>query len=64
MLNWLKNLHYALWGSEMMELEKAKWNIKRIGNKAFLFGCDARSYYEMPKDRFVEYFTRLLILQP
>ena len=55
-----KALHYALWGSEMMELEKAKWNIKRIGHRAnFLFGCDARSYYEMPKDRFVEYFTRL-----
>lgn len=53
-------LYYALWGSEMMEMDKINWAIGRQGHRSdFLFGCDARSYHEMSKDRFMELFPQL-----
>lgn len=56
-------LYYALHGSEMLELEKVNWDITRRGyRKDFLFGCDARAYYEMSKELFIEYFPQLFDL--
>lgn len=56
-------LYYALYGSEMLEMEKVNWNIARRGyRKDFRFGCDARAYYEMSKDLFMEYFPQLFDL--
>ena len=55
-----KSLFYALWGSEMMELEKARFDIASRGwRKNFYFGCDARNYYHMPKTVFMERFKEL-----
>lgn len=53
-------LYYALWGGEMMEMERINRAIKQRGyRKNFLFGCDARAYHEMSKDRFMELFPQL-----
>jgi len=39
-------LHYALWASEMIELEHARWAIQRRGFRSdFWTGCDARGYF-------------------
>ena len=55
-----KALYYALWAGEMIELEKARWEIERQGPRpGFFFGCDARSYYQMEIDRFLELFQQL-----
>lgn len=56
-------LYYALHGSEMLEMEKVNWDIAQRGyRKEFLYGCDARAYYEMSKDLFMEYFPQLFDL--
>ncbi|MCF7741040.1 MAG: endo-1,4-beta-xylanase [Candidatus Marinimicrobia bacterium] len=56
-------LYYALHGSEMFEMEKVDWDIEQQGGRTdFLFGCDARAYYEMSKDLFMEYFPQLFDL--
>lgn len=55
-------LYYALWASEKMELEHARFVIERRGHRSdFYFGCDARSFYHMQNpdlflDRFEEVF--------
>ena len=53
-------LNYALWASEMMETEKAKFDIALRGKRDdFYFGCDARSFYQMYQDTFLELFSEL-----
>jgi endo-1,4-beta-xylanase len=53
----LKN---ALWGSEKMELEKANYIIDKNGYRPnFYMGCDARAFYQMYQDKFLELFSHL-----
>jgi hypothetical protein len=53
-------LNYALWASEKMEIEKAKYDIELRGRRDdFFFGCDARSFYQMYQDTFLELFSDL-----
>ncbi|MEM3373383.1 MAG: hypothetical protein QXF76_04170 [Candidatus Anstonellales archaeon] len=55
-----RSLMYALWASEIMELEKAKFDINKNGyREGFFFGCDARSFYQMYQDTFLELFSEL-----
>ncbi len=53
-------LYYALVGGEMLELEKARDEIRRRGTRDHFFaGCDARSFYQMDPDVFLDRFTEL-----
>lgn len=53
-------LHYALWASEKMEIEKAKFEIQLRGYRDdFYIGCDARSFYQMYQDTFLDMFSEL-----
>lgn len=53
-------LYYALWGSEMLELDYANFTIKNTGfRREFYLGCDARAYYQISKDLFMERFLEL-----
>jgi len=53
-------LLYALWGSEKMELEKASYDILQRGQRNdFYIGCDARAFYQMYQDKFLELFPEL-----
>lgn len=55
-----KSLFYAMWGSEMMELDKANYEIaKRRDRPNFFIGCDARAFYQMYQDKFLELFPEL-----
>lgn len=55
-----KSLNYALCASEKMELEKAEYLITKRGNrKDYFFGCDARAFYQMYQDKFLELFSEL-----
>jgi endo-1,4-beta-xylanase len=55
-----RSLFYAMWGSEMIEMEKAQFDILKRGYRPeFLMGCDARGIYEMHEDLFMELFTQL-----
>jgi len=51
-------LLYAMWAGEKMELEKAEFEIQKNGYRSnFFIGCDARSYFQMDTDLFLERFT-------
>jgi endo-1,4-beta-xylanase len=53
-------LKYALWASELMELDRARHDIAQRGRRDdFFLGCDARSFYQMDPDAFIEGFTEL-----
>ena len=57
-----KGLHYALWASEMMELEKARHAIRHRGYRPeFYMGCDTKAFFLMDQDiamaRFLELFN-------
>ncbi|MDO8551034.1 MAG: hypothetical protein Q7S39_12915 [Ignavibacteria bacterium] len=55
-----KSLNYALWASEKMELEKANYVIQEGGYREdFFVGCDARSFYQMYQDKFLDLFSEL-----
>ncbi len=55
-----KALSHALWASEMMELERARLEIAHRGRRGdFFFGCDARAFYEMDPDVFLDRFTNV-----
>jgi hypothetical protein len=55
-----KSLMYALWASEMLELEKANYDILKNGKReGFFFGCDARSFYQMYQDKFLDLFNEV-----
>lgn len=51
-------LLYAMWAGEKMELEKAAFDIERRGYRpGFFTGCDARGYFQMDTEIFLERFT-------
>ena len=53
-------LNYALWASESMEIEKAKFDIDLRGKRNdFFFGCDARGFYQMYQDTFLDLFSEV-----
>lgn len=53
-------LLYALWASEKMELGKASFDILQAGRRNdFYIGCDARSFYQMYQDKFLDMFSNL-----
>ncbi|MCF8260918.1 MAG: endo-1,4-beta-xylanase [Melioribacteraceae bacterium] len=55
-----QSLMYALWASEKLELDKADYEIEKMGKrKDFFIGCDARAFYQMDQDIFLENFTQL-----
>lgn len=55
-----KSLHHAMWASEKIELEKAQFDIQRIGRRSdFFIGCDARAYFQMDVELFLSLFTEL-----
>jgi GH35 family endo-1,4-beta-xylanase len=55
-----QSLKYSLEASEMIEIEKARYDITKNGARPdFLFGCDTRGYFKMEKDLFFERFTEL-----
>jgi endo-1,4-beta-xylanase len=52
------SLYYAMWGAEKLELENAKYNIqKNTVRPEFFMGCDARAFYEMDPELFLNLFT-------
>lgn len=54
------SLLYALRGSELMEFERARFDIQRNGYRPeFFIGCDARGYFQMDVELFLERFTPL-----
>jgi endo-1,4-beta-xylanase len=55
-----KALLYAMWAGEKMELEWAGYHIQKRGyRKDFYIGCDARGYFQMDPDLFLERFCEL-----
>jgi len=55
-----KSLFYAMQTSEMIELEKAEFDIQRNGRrKNFFIGCDGRGFNQMDPDLFLELFPQL-----
>ena len=55
-----KALLHALRAGEAIELERAAFDIERGPRRdRFFFGCDARAYFQMDQDVFVERFTEL-----
>ncbi|HEX9659270.1 MAG TPA: endo-1,4-beta-xylanase [Rhodothermales bacterium] len=55
-----KALLYAMKASEPLELDKARFDIARMGTRDdFFIGCDARSFYHMDSDVFMERFLEL-----
>ncbi len=55
-----KALGHAMHASEKLELEKAEYDIRNIGFRPdFFIGCDARGYFQMDVELFLEKFTRL-----
>ncbi|MCF7741042.1 MAG: endo-1,4-beta-xylanase, partial [Candidatus Marinimicrobia bacterium] len=55
-----KALKYGLIASELIEFEKARFDIQMQGERSdFLFGCDGRGYFQMNENLFLERFTEL-----
>jgi len=55
-----QSLHYAMWAGEMMEIDAAKSRIQAMGYREdFAVGCDAKSFYQLPNDIFLERFPPL-----
>lgn len=53
-------LKHAVIASEQLEIEKSKHDVLKNGyRKDFLFGCDARGYFQMDSNLFLERFTEL-----
>jgi hypothetical protein len=54
------SLKYSMLVSDYMELERAQYDIHKNGRRDnFHFGCDARGYFLMGKDLFIEKFVKL-----
>lgn len=54
-----RSLLYAMWASEKIELEKARFDIQKNGlRKDFFIGCDARGFYQMDPESFMDLFTQ------
>jgi endo-1,4-beta-xylanase len=55
-----KSLKYSMIVSDYIELEKAKFDILKNGRRNnFFFGCDARGYFQMDSDLFLNKFNKL-----
>lgn len=55
-----KALMYAMIVGEKIELEKAEYDIGKIGYRpGFFVGCDARGYFQMDVEKFLELFPQL-----
>jgi endo-1,4-beta-xylanase len=55
-----KALYYAMWASEMIELEHARYVIQAAGYRPnFFIGCDARGYFQMDVELFLQRFPEL-----
>jgi len=55
-----RGLGYALWAGELMEIEFAKFAIRKTGyRRDFFFGCDARGYFQIKKNLFLDRFKEL-----
>jgi len=55
-----KALLYAMRVGEMMELERAAYDIQLQGYRPdFFIGCDSRSFYQMDPELFLERFTAI-----
>src|SRR5690606_14535720 len=55
-----KALMYAHWVSDYTELSKARFDVQRNGKRDdFLFGCDARGYFQMEPALFLERFSEV-----
>lgn len=55
-----KALLYAMRVGEMMELERAEYDIQLQGYRPdFFIGCDSRSFYQMDPELFLERFTAI-----
>jgi endo-1,4-beta-xylanase len=55
-----KALLHALWASEQIEIEKARHDILQRGRRSdFFIGCDARGYFQMDVELFLDRFTEL-----
>ncbi len=53
-----KALYFAMWAGERMELEKARDDTRsRAPREDFFIGCDARAFYQMDPDIFMERFA-------
>ena len=53
-------LKHALWVSDLLELEKARFDVSKIGFRDdFYFGCDTRGYFQMEKSLFFDRFTEM-----
>lgn len=54
------SLYYAMWAGEKLEIEKADHEINKRGyRQGFFIGCDARGFYQMDPDDFMESFIKL-----
>jgi hypothetical protein len=55
-----KALYYAMWGGEMLEIDKAETDIRANPHRAdFFIGCDTKGYPYMDSDLFIELFTNV-----
>ncbi len=54
------SLKYSMLVSDYIEPEKARFDIHKIGRRSdFFFGCDARGYFQMDSNLFMEKFKNL-----
>lgn len=54
-----KSLYYGLTVSELIEMDLARYRIRKNGNRPdFYFGCDTRGYFYMEHDIFFERFFK------
>jgi hypothetical protein len=50
-----QSLYYAMWGGEKLELDYADYLIRRRGFRPnFFIGCDARAYFQMDPELFMQ----------
>lgn len=53
-----KALYYAMWGGEMLELDKAWFDISKMKYREdFFIGCDTKGYPHMDKNLFMDLFS-------
>jgi len=55
-----KCLAYAQWAADYIELSKSRYDVQNNGRREnFFFGCDARGYFQMDSNLFLERFTEI-----
>ncbi|MDO8551037.1 MAG: endo-1,4-beta-xylanase [Ignavibacteria bacterium] len=54
------SLKYSMLVGDYLELERARYDVHKNGRrKDFFFGCDARGYFQMDSNLFIEKFKKL-----